>query len=77
VKERGVIVAVFAPGTIDTEDYMNAEDPSTVPDQYKRMIAVGALDPRHAIGNMIDMINDLTVDDIDGYHHWNGENLPW
>ncbi len=77
VKERGVIVAVFAPGTIDTEDYMNAEDPSTIPDQYKRMIQFGALDPRHAIGDMIDLIDNLTIDDIDGYHQWDGENLPW
>ncbi len=77
VKERGVIVAVFAPGTIDTEDYMNAEDPSAIPPQYQRMIQVGALDPRHAIGDMIDLIDGLTLDDIDKYHQWGDQKLPW
>ncbi len=77
VKDRGVIVAVFAPGTIDTENYMNAEDPSTIPPQYQRMIQVGALDPRHAITDMIDLIDGLTLDDIDKYHQWDGEKLPW
>ena len=31
MKTKGLIVGIVAPGTVDTEDYMNAEDPSTVP----------------------------------------------
>ena len=77
VKRRGVIVAVIAPGTVDTEDYMNAADPATVPENRQRMIKMGLLAPRSAIGSMIDLINGLTIDDIDVLHQWDGEVLPW
>ncbi len=77
VKRRGVIVAVIAPGTVDTEDYMNAEDPTTIPENRQRMIKMGLLAPRSAIGSMIDLINGLTIDDITVLHQWDGEVLPW
>ncbi len=77
VKARGVIVAVIAPGTVDTEDYMNAEDPSTVPENRQRMIAMNILAPRSAIGSMIELIDGLTIDDIGAFHQWDGEVLPW
>ena len=77
VKRRGVIVVVIAPGTVDTEDYMNAADPSTVPDNVQRMMKMGRLAPRSAIGSMIDLINSMTVDDIRVLHQWDGEVLPW
>jgi len=77
VKRRGVIVVVIAPGTVDTEDYMNAEDPATIPENRQRMIKMGLLAPRSAIGSMIDLINGLTIDDIDVLHQWDGEVLPW
>ena len=31
LQRKGVIVGIIAPGTVDTEDYMNAEDPDSVP----------------------------------------------
>ncbi len=77
VKRRGVIVAVIAPGTVDTEDYMNATDPATVPENRQRMIKMGLLAPRSAIGSMIDLIDGLTIDDISVLHQWDGEVLPW
>jgi len=77
VKRRGVIVAVIAPGTVDTEDYMNAADPATVPENRQRMIKMGLLAPRSAIGSMIDLIDGLTIDDISVLHQWDGEVLPW
>jgi len=77
VKGRGVIVAIIAPGTVDTEDYMNAEDPSTVPENVQRMIKMGRLAPRSAIGSMIDLIDGLTIEDISVLHQWDGEVLPW
>jgi NAD(P)-dependent dehydrogenase (short-subunit alcohol dehydrogenase family) len=77
VKGRGVIVVVIAPGTVDTEDYMNAEDPSTIPENRQRMIKMGRLAPRSAIGSMIDLINSMTIDDIRVLHQWDGEVLPW
>ena len=77
VKGRGVIVVVVAPGTVDTEDYMNAEDPATIPENRQRMIKMGRLAPRSAIGSMIDLINSMTIDDIRVLHQWDGEVLPW
>ncbi len=77
VKSRGVSVLVIAPGTVDTEDYMNAEDQSIVPDNYKIQIKMNLLAPRTAIGSMIELIDGLTIDDIGGYHQWDGEVLPW
>ncbi len=77
VKDRGVIVAVIAPGTVDTEDYMNAEDPESVPDNYKIQIKMNLLAPRTAIGSMIDVIDGLTIDDINVMHRWDGETVPW
>ena len=77
VKQRGVAVLVIAPGTVDTEDYLNAEDPETIPINYQRMIAAGGLAPRSAIGSMIDLIDGLTVEDIGAFHKWDGDVLPW
>ena len=77
VKDRGVIVAVIAPGTVDAEDYMNAKDPSVIPAQFKRMIELGVLAPRSAIGRMIDLIDGLTIDDIRAFHKWDGDTLDW
>lgn len=77
VKDRGVIVAVIAPGTIDTENYMKVEDPSTLSDRDQRMVAANAYAPREAIGKMIDLIDSLTLDDISTFHKWDGTTLPW
>ena len=77
VKDRGVIVAVIAPGTVDWRDYMNAEDPSMIPEAYARRLARGRMAPRSAIPAMIDLIDRLSIDDIGTFHLWNGEELPW
>lgn len=77
VKDRGVIVAIIAPGTVDWRDYMNAEDPSVIPEDYRRRLAAGRMAPRSAISAMIDLIDGLTIQDIDTFHLWNGEELPW
>ena len=77
VRDRGVVVLVIAPGTVDAENYMNASDQSSVPSQYKRMIKSGVLAPRSAIGDMIDLIEKLTIDDINVFHKWDGTTLDW
>ncbi len=77
VKDRGVAVLVIAPGTVDAEDYMNAEDPSEIPAQFQRMIQVGALESRSTIGVMIDLIDRLTIDDYQDFHKFDGTTLPW
>jgi NAD(P)-dependent dehydrogenase (short-subunit alcohol dehydrogenase family) len=77
VKRKGIIVGIIAPGTVDTEDYMNAEDPSTVPSNYKNMMRLGRLAPRTAIDDMIALIERLTIEDTGVYYEWTGEVLPW
>lgn len=77
VKPRSVAVLIIAPGTVDTEDYLNSEDPKTIPENYQRIIAAGGLAPRSAIGSMIDLIGRLTIDDIGVFHKWDSTVLPW
>jgi len=77
LKRKGIIVGIIAPGTVDTEDYMNAEDPSTVPSNYKNMMKAGRLAPRTAIDDMIALIDRLTLEDSGVYYEWTGRVLPW
>ncbi len=77
VKARGVAVLVIAPGTVDIHDYLNEKDPAKIPERYKRNMAAGGLAPRTAIGNMIDLIDQLGVADIGSFHQWDGKILPW
>lgn len=77
LKSKGIIVGIVAPGTVDTEDYMNAEDPSTVPSNYRNMIKAGRLAPRRAIDEMIVLIDGLTLEDSGIYYEWTGRVIPW
>jgi NAD(P)-dependent dehydrogenase (short-subunit alcohol dehydrogenase family) len=77
LKRRGVIVGIIAPGTVDTEDYMNAEDPSTVPRNYQGMMKAGRLAPRTAIDDMIVLIDRLTIEDTGVYYEWTGRVIAW
>ena len=77
LQNKGVIVGIIAPGTVDTHDYMNAEDPDTVPRNYKMMMKTGRLVPRTAINDMIELIDGFTLEDSGIYYQWDGEVLPW
>jgi NAD(P)-dependent dehydrogenase (short-subunit alcohol dehydrogenase family) len=77
LKSRGIIVGIIGPGTVDTEDYMNAEDPTTVPRNYQMMMKAGRLVPRTAINDMIQLIDDMTLEDSGVFYQWDGEVLPW
>lgn len=77
LKDRGVIVGIIAPGTVDTEDYMNAEDPAAVPRSYQMMMKANRLAPRTAINDMIALIDRLTLEDSGVYYEWTGQVLPW
>lgn len=77
VKRKGIIVGIIAPGTVDTEDYMNAEDPSTVPSNYQTMMKMNLLAPRTAINDMIALIDRLTLEDSGVYYEWTGRVIPW
>ncbi len=77
LKSRGVIVGIIGPGTVDTEDYMNAEDPSSVPRNYQMMMKAGRLVPRTAINDMISLIDRMTLEDSGIFYQWDGEILPW
>jgi len=76
-KRKGLIVGIIAPGTVDTEDYMNAEDPATVPRNYRNMIKMGRLAPRTAIDDMIALIDRLTIEDSGVYYEWTGRVIAW
>jgi len=77
VKDRGVIVAVIAPGMVDTKNNMAREDTTGMTEREKRLVAANAYAPRSAIGSMIDLINGLTINDISTFHKWDGTTLPW
>ncbi len=77
LKTKGIIVGIIAPGTVDTADYMNAEDPSTVPSNYKMMMKAKRLAPRTAINDMISLIDRLTLEDSGVYYEWTGRVIPW
>jgi NAD(P)-dependent dehydrogenase (short-subunit alcohol dehydrogenase family) len=77
LKPKGIIVGIIAPGTVDTEDYMNAEDPSTVPPTYETMMKMNLLSPRRAIDEMIALIDRLTLEDSGVYYWWTGRVIPW
>jgi len=77
LKAKGIIVSIIAPGTVDTEDYMNAKDPSTVPANYQTMIKGNLLAPRTAINDMIKLIDRLTLEDSGVFYEWTGRVIPW
>ena len=77
LKRKAIIVGIIAPGTIDTEDYMNAKDPSTVPGNYQAMMKAKMLAPRTAINDMIALIDQLTLEKTGVFYEWTGEVLPW
>jgi len=77
LKPKGIIVSIIGPGTIDTEDYMNAADPSEVPSNYRNMIKAGRLAPRTAINDMIGLIDRLTLEDSGVYYEWTGRVIAW
>jgi len=77
VKPKGIIVGIIAPGTVDTEDYLNAKDPSTVPANYQTMIKGNLLAPRTAINDMIRLMDRLTPEDSGVFYEWTGRVIPW
>lgn len=77
MQKKGIIVGIIAPGTVDTEDYMNAEDPATVPANYRTMIKGKMLAPRTAINDMIGLIDRMTIKDSGVYYEWTGRVIPW
>ena len=77
LKRQAIIVGIIAPGTVDTEDYMNAEDPSTIPGNYRAMMKAKMLAPRTAINDMIALIDRLTLEETGVFYEWTGEVLPW
>jgi len=77
MRRKGVIVGIIAPGTVDTEDYMNAENPESVPSNYRNMMRMNRLAPRTAIDDMIALIERMTLDDSGVFYEWTGRVIPW
>ena len=74
--DRGVIVGIIAPGTIDREGYYDA-DPETLPENVRNSMARGFLLPRDTIGSIISVIDGLTLEDSGVFLDYSGEVLPW
>lgn len=79
VSDRGVIVGIIGPGSIDTRGILDA-DPATLPESTRKRLASGnetLLRPRQTIDSMISLINGLTMDESGVFYNWAGEILPW
>ena len=74
--DRGVIVGIIAPGTIDREGYYDA-DPETLPQNVRTSMDRGFLLPRETIGSIISVIDGLTLEDSGVFLDYSGEVLPW
>ncbi len=76
VAERGVIVGIIGPGSIDTEGYLD-EDPETLPKDVRSRIESGRIIPLDTFGSIASVIDDLTLEDSGVLLDWNGEVIPW
>jgi len=74
--ERGVIVGIIGPGTIDTEGYLDA-DPETLPQDVRSRIERGMIIPLDTFGSIVSVIDDLTLEDSGVFLNWTGEVIPW
>jgi NAD(P)-dependent dehydrogenase (short-subunit alcohol dehydrogenase family) len=79
LKERGVIVGIIGPGSVDTAGYLDA-DPETLPKNIQRLLASGRenmVRADEAIGSMIELIDGLTLETSGKFYDWEGTELPW
>ena len=74
--ERGVIVGIIGPGTIDLEGYLDA-DPETLPQDVRTRIERGMIIPRDTFGSIVSVIDCLTLEDSGLFLDWTGEVIPW
>ena len=76
VAERGVIVGIIGPGSIDTEGYLD-EDPETLPQDVRSRIESGRILPLDTFGSIVSVIDNLTLEKSGVLLDWNGDVIPW
>jgi len=74
--ERGVIVGIIAPGTIDLEGYLDM-DPETLPQDVRSRIESGRIIPIDTFASIVSLIDDLTLEKSGMLINWKGEVIPW
>ena len=74
--ERGVIVGIIAPGSIDTEGYLDM-DPETLPQDVRSRLQSGRVIPIDTFGSIVSVIDNLTLENSGVLLNWNGEVIPW
>ncbi len=79
VAERGVIIGIIGPGSVDTLGRLEA-DPATLPPRVRERLESSRetlLPARETIEQMITLIDGLTSDTSGKFYNWAGEELPW
>ncbi len=74
--ERGVIVGIIAPGSIDTEGYLDMA-PETLPQDVRSRLQSGRVIPIDTFRSIVSLIDDLTLEKSGMLLNWKGEVLPW
>lgn len=81
--EQGVLVGLINPGLVDTRGFSQIGPDDPVPEDFKeivRLIRSGALtltSPEEAVGQMIDLIENLTAERSGVFMNADGQALPW
>lgn len=81
--ERGVLVGLINPGLVDTRGFAKIGPDDPVPEDFAevvRLIRSGALQltsPEDAVGQMINLIENLTPEQSGVFLNADGQVLPW
>ncbi len=79
LRERGIVVGIIAPGSIDTAGYLDA-DPETLPpriqDALPRIKETWPR-PEEAMDKLINLLDELTLETSGVFYDIHGEEWPW
>jgi NAD(P)-dependent dehydrogenase (short-subunit alcohol dehydrogenase family) len=81
--DQGVRVGLINPGLVDTRGFAKIGPDDPVPEDYKQVVAMirsGALKlstPEESVGQMIPLIENLTVQQSGVFLNADGQTLPW
>jgi len=81
--EQGVLVGLINPGLVDTRGFAEIAPDDPVPEDFKevvKLIRSGALkltSPEEAVGQMIDLIENLTAEQSGVFMNADAQVLPW
>ncbi len=79
VAERGVIIGIIGPGSVDTLGRLEV-DPATLLPRVRERLETSReilLPAQETIRQMIALIEGLTPETSGTFYNWEGEELPW